>query len=207
MSTGQSYAELFVADTPAVLAARDRAVELGCPAIPPGVGSLLTFLAAATCARAIVEVGTGAGVSTLHLVAGMAPDGIVTSIDTDAGHQRAAKEALADAEIAPGRTRLINGRALDVLPRLTDGGYDLVFVDACPDDYPLFLVQAKRLLRIGGVVAFSHGLWQGKVSDPTQRDGQTVAVRETGRSMREDEQLLPVILPLGDGVLAAVRVQ
>ena len=36
----------------------------------------------------------------------------------------------------PGRYRLISGRALEVLPRLADGAYDLVFCDADPQEYP-----------------------------------------------------------------------
>ena len=63
--------------------------------------------------------------------------------------------------------------------------------------------EALRLLRPGGVVAVDNALWHDRVADPSQRDEETVTVRELGRAVREDESLLPVLLPVGDGLLAA----
>ena len=152
-----------------------------------------------------MEIGTGAGVSGLYLLRGMAPDGVLTSIDVDPEHQSAAKRAFADAGIAPGRTRLIMGRALDVLPRLTEEAYDLLFVDAAKPEYPAYHEQGVRLLRPGGVIAFDSVLWSGRVANPARRDAETVALREVARAVREDDRLVPVLLPLGDGLLVAAK--
>ena len=100
--------------------ARRRGAELGAVPIGPGGGAVLRFLTASISARAVVEIGTGAGVSGIYLIRGMAPDGVLTSIDVEAEHQRVARESYAAAGIAPARARLITGRALDVLPRLTE---------------------------------------------------------------------------------------
>ncbi|MBC8091019.1 MAG: class I SAM-dependent methyltransferase, partial [Pseudonocardia sp.] len=154
-------------------------------------------------AKAVVEIGTGAGVSGLWLLGGMAADGVLTSIDVDPEVQRAARTAFLAAGYAPGRLRLINGMGLEVLPRLTDGGYDLVFVDAAAGDYPRYLDEAVRLLRPGGVVALAGVLTAG-VTDPDAVDPASVALREVARQMREDDRLVSVLLPLGDGLLAAV---
>ncbi len=205
MTTSRSYAEFFVPESDVVLAARARAADLGCVPIGSGGSAALTFLAAAVGARSVVEIGTGAGVSGLSLVAGMAPDGILTSIDVEAEHHRAAKKAFAEAGIGPTRTRLINGRALDVLPRLTDAAYDLVFVDGARTEYPQYVAEALRLLRSGGVLVVDGALAGDKVADPTQRDDETVAVREAGRIVRDEEALAAVMIPLGDGLLAAVK--
>ena len=92
---------------------------------------------------------------------------------------------------------------LEVLPRLTDGGYDLVFVDAVPAEYPRYLDEAVRLLRPGGIVVLDDVL-DGGVADADGADpGEPVALREVARQVREDERLVPVLLPLGDGLLAA----
>jgi predicted O-methyltransferase YrrM len=93
---------------------------------------------------------------------------------------------------------------LEVLPRLTDGGYDMVFVDAEPADYPRYLDEAVRLLRCGGIVVL-QGVLAGTVFDSGAADPGTVALREVARQMREDDRLVPVLLPLGDGLLAAVK--
>ncbi|MGH8894943.1 MAG: O-methyltransferase [Actinomycetes bacterium] len=185
--------------------ARAKGTELGCVPVLPGAGAALSLVAAAIGARAVVEIGTGAGVGSVWLLRGMRRDGVLTTIDVEPEHHRAARETYADAGVASNRVRLISGRALDVLPRLTDGAYDLVFCDADKAEYPDYLDQALRLLRPGGVVAFDNALWHDRVADPTQRDEDTTAIRELGRTVRDDERLTSALLPAGDGLLVAVK--
>ncbi len=135
-------------------------------------------------ARAVVEIGTGTGVSGLWLLRGMRPDGVLTTVDIEAEHQRLARETFTEAGIPAQRARTIAGAALDVLPRLTDGHYDLVFCDGDKAEYSAYLDEALRLLRPGGVVAFDNALWHDRVADPAQRDEETVAIRELGRAGR-----------------------
>ena len=150
-------------------------------------------------------MGTGAGVASVWLLRGMRPDGVLTSVDVEPEHQRAAREALTEAGIPANRVRLIAGRALEVLPRLTDGAYDLVFFDADKAEYPDYLEQALRLLRPGGVVAFDNALWHGKVADPAARDEETTAIRELGKAVREDERLVPACCRAVTGCSARSR--
>lgn len=199
----RDYVEGYLTEDDVVRDARARGDALGCAPIGPGCGVGLRFLAAAIGARAVVEIGTGAGVSGLWLLGGMTPDGVLTSIDVDPEAQRVARSAFVAAGYAPGRLRLINGMGLEVLPRLTDGGYDLVFVDAASTDFPRYLDEAVRLLRPGGIVAMA-GVLTGGVTDPAATDAASVALREVARQVRDDERLVPVLLPLGDGLLAAV---
>ncbi|MGH3505662.1 MAG: O-methyltransferase, partial [Nocardioidaceae bacterium] len=103
------------------------------------------------------------------------------------------------------RVRLIPGAALEVLPRLTDEHYDLVFCDGDKQEYPQYLEQALRLLRPGGVVAFDNSLWHDRVADPSQRDADTVAIRETLATVAEDDGFVQVLLPVGDGLLLAQK--
>ena len=199
------YCEEFVPEDDVLLRARERAGQLGCTPVPTGTGAVLSVLAATAGARAVVEVGTGAGVSSLYLLRGMPEDGVLTTIDLEVEHQRAAKEAFTEAGLRPARTRTISGRALDVLPRLTDGVYDLVFVDGDKESAAAYVEQAVRLLRPGGVLAVAGALWHDRVADPARRDETTTAVRELGRTVRADERLLPALLPTGDGLLVAVK--
>jgi predicted O-methyltransferase YrrM len=157
-------------------------------------------------ARAVVEIGTGTGVSGLWLMRGMRPDGVLTTVDIEAEHQRLARESFTEAGIASQRVRTISGAALEVLPRLTDGHYDLVFCDGDKAEYGAYLTEALRLLRPGGVVAFDNALWHDRVADPSQRDEDTVSIRELGRTVAERDDLVPVLLPVGDGLLAARKV-
>jgi predicted O-methyltransferase YrrM len=200
-----TYADQFVAEDDVLTNARNRAAQF--PATPIGAngGATLRFVAALLSAKNVVEVGTGCGVSGVWTIRGMRSDGVLTSVDLEPEHQRLAKQAFNEAGIAPQRVRLIPGAALDVLPRLTDGHYDLVFCDGDKEEYPQYLRQALRLLRPGGVVAFDNSLWHDKVADPSARDPETVAVRETLREVSDDESLLPLLLPVGDGLLLAQK--
>jgi predicted O-methyltransferase YrrM len=196
--------ESYLAEDDVMLDARSAAGVLGCVPVSAGVGSALRFLATAIKARSVVEVGTGTGLSGLWLLRGMRPDGVLTSIDADPEHQRIARAAFTAQGFGPSRVRLINGMGLEVLPRLTDGGYDLVLVDTSPADHPRYLDEALRLLRPGGIVAL-HGVLGAGVLDPEATDPVTLALREVARQVREDERLAPTLLPLGDGLLAAIR--
>jgi predicted O-methyltransferase YrrM len=200
-----TYAESFPVEDDVITAARGRARELGCVPIGPAGGATLRVLAAATGARAVVEVGTGSGVSGLCLLSGMASDGVLTTVDIEGEHQRAAKEAFGEAGIATTRYRLINGSAAEVLPRLRDSAYDLVFVDADKTAYGVYFEQALRLLRPGGVMAFDNALWHDRVADPTQRDADTTTLRELCKTVRDDNRLIPALLPVSDGLLIAAK--
>jgi predicted O-methyltransferase YrrM len=201
-----TYAEEFVAEDEVLASARARSEEVGVVPIGSGGGATLHFLASVLEARAVVEIGTGTGVSGLWLLRGMRPDGVLTTVDTQAEHQRLARQGFTEAGIASQRFRLIPGAALEVIPRLTDGHYDLVFCDGDKREYGDYLTEALRLLRPGGVVAFDNALWHDRVADPAQRDEETVAIRELGRTIAGHESLVAVVLPVGDGLLCARKV-
>jgi predicted O-methyltransferase YrrM len=163
------------------------------------------MLAAAVGARAVVEIGTGTGVSGVWLLRGMRPEGVLTTIDVETEHQRIARRVFAEAGFPPGRTRIIAGAALDVLPRLADGVYDMVFVDTDASEYGASVIEALRLLRPGGMLAIHHALAGGRIGDPAARDLETVTVREVVKTVRESDDWIPTLLPAGDGLLAAVK--
>ncbi|GAB3865904.1 O-methyltransferase [Nocardioides maradonensis] len=204
--TSWTYAESYVTEDEVLAAARARAEEVGVVSIGSGGGAALRFLAAVLEARAVVEIGTGTGVSGLWLLRGMRPDGVLTTVDVEAEHQRLARETFKEGGIPAQRVRTIAGAALDVLPRLTDGHYDLVFADGDKREYAAYLAEAMRLLRPGGVLAFDNALWHDRVADPSQRDAETVAIRDLVQAVAETEGLVPVLLPVGDGLLVAKKV-
>jgi predicted O-methyltransferase YrrM len=200
-----AHAEGSISEDAVLAAARERAVEIGAAPVTPAVGALLSLLAKLSGGKAVAEVGTGAGVSGLWLLSGMSDDGVLTTIDIEPEYLRLAKEAFTEAGIGQSRTRLIAGRAQEVLTRLADDSYDLVFIDADPIDQPDYVVEGVRLLRSGGVVVVHRAALGGRAGDPAARDAEVAAVREAARLIAEDERLTPALVPLGDGVLAAVR--
>ena len=201
-------AESYLAEDDEIASARGRGRSAGAEPVTAATGAALTLLAAAVSARAVVEIGTGAGVSGLYLLRGMAVDGALTSIDVDPELQRAARASFLAAGTGPSRLRLINGMALEVLPRLTDGGYDLIVADAVPAEYPGYLAEAVRLLRPGGMLVLHgvvHGDGHGADAAAGQEGPGPAALRETVDLVRDDERLVSALLPVADGMLCAVR--
>ncbi|WP_256370949.1 O-methyltransferase [Micromonospora sp. KC207] len=199
------FAESYVTEDLVLRTARSLAREVGLDAVTPGTGAALRLLAAAGSARAVVEIGTGTGVSGVWLLRGMRADGVLTTIDVEVEHQRIARRIFAEAGFPAGRTRIITGRALDVLPRLADGAYDMVFVDAEATSFSSCVDAALRLLRPGGVLALHGTLADGRIGDPAARDVETVTTRETIKAIRESEDWTPALLSVGHGLLAAVK--
>jgi predicted O-methyltransferase YrrM len=182
-----TYTEDFVAEPEVVEEARRR------------------VLAAASGAKHVVEVGTGCGTSGLWLLQGMPDDGVLTTIDSSADHQKVAKAAYARAGYAHQRTRIINGEASQVLSRMTDGAYDLVLIDADKAGYPAYVEHALRLLRPGGLMVIDNMLWDNQVADPAVRDTTTTTLRDLGKELRDRDDVIAALLPVSDGLLVAVR--
>ncbi len=184
-------------------AARARSEETDIPAVPAETGAVLRLLTRATAARTVVEVGSGGGYSGLWLLGGMDPKGILTTIEVDAANQALAQQAYAEAGVS-GRVRSLLGPALQMLPKLADAAYDIVFIDALKSEYPEYLEHAKRLLRPGGVLIADNVLSGGRVADPLVDDEDTEGLRSFNTMVTEDPEFDGLILPVGDGIMVAV---
>jgi len=196
----------FASEDDSLLTARSNAERMG-GAIPVSAqsGAVLRFLAAAIGARAVVEIGTGYGTSGIWLLRGMRAGSVLTSVDLEPEHHRMAKAVFTAAGFPSSRYRLITGRALEVLPRLADGAYDLVFCDADKREYPEYLTSALRLLRPGGIVAFDNALWADQSRGVAHHDHDTEPMSELREQVASATDLVPVLLPIGCGLLAAVK--
>ncbi len=204
-STSWSYAENLPAEDEVLLRARERSFELGVTPVSQGVGAVLTVLAAASKAQTVVEVGAGAGVSGVCLLRGLGRQAVLTTIDLDVEHLKAARQAYLESGSPANRIRTISGRAADVLPRLTDNAYDLVFIDADKANFPKYVEQGIRLLKSKGTLVVNDALDKDRVSNPAARDATTTVLRQVGKSIREDDRLVSAMLPTGDGLLVAVK--
>jgi predicted O-methyltransferase YrrM len=202
--TSWKYTEEFVDENEAMLRARARADELGLECITAATGAHLALLVSALGAKAIVEAGTGAGLSGLWLLSGNT-SAVLATIDTEGDHQTAAKASFKDAKIAPARTRVIHGRASEVMSNMADAAYDLVFLDADRETLELQIRESSRLLRPGGVIAIAHALWRDRVPDPAIRDETTGVYRDALRFFVNNDDFISTLSPVGDGLLLASK--
>ncbi|MEY4993181.1 MAG: hypothetical protein RIS82_303 [Actinomycetota bacterium] len=198
------FTEDFITEPEVCRDARVRADEMGIECITASVGSQLALIASALGAKAIVEAGTGTGISGLWLLSG-APNAVLATIDSDPEAQIAARKAFVDAGIATNHTRVISGRAIDVMSNMADAAYDMVFLDADRDTLEAQLHEASRLLRPGGVVAIAHALWRDRVPDPAMRDDATAVYRDVLRFFANNSDFVSALSPSGDGLLLASK--
>lgn len=201
-----SYAESFIGEDEVKKNARARGEEIGVTDATTGAGAYLKHLAHNLSAQSVVEIGTGSGVGALWVLEGMLSSGTLTSIDDEMEHSNIAKTALIEADIAPARFRLITNPVMDVMTKLADRAYDLVIFRHNPEDLPFAITEAHRILRSGGVFVIDNFFGGSKVSDPAQRDPKTVALRESGKSLKnESENWVVSLIPTGDGLLLATK--
>jgi predicted O-methyltransferase YrrM len=198
------FTEDFHQEPEVITRARARAEEMGIESITPSVGSVLAVLVASMNAKAIVEVGTGAGVSGLWLQSASQVS-VLATIDTETQHQDLAKIAFEQAGIANSRLRMINGRASEVLMNLADEAYDLVLLDGDIDSLLQQVRESLRLLRVGGVLVIPHALWRDRVPDQVLRDENTEHYRDVLEFVNDSGLFITSLSTSGDGLLVASK--
>jgi predicted O-methyltransferase YrrM len=134
-------------------------------------GALLELLARAVGARAILEIGTLAGYSTIWLARALPEDGRLVTLEADPGYAEIACGNLAGLPV-----ELIVGPALETLPTLT-GPFDLVFIDADKRSNAEYLRSAVRLSRPGTLIVADNVVRGGAVADASSEDPSVVGVR------------------------------
>jgi len=165
------------------------------------VARFLEITARASEARYVLEIGMAIGYSVIHLVRGLPANGVVVTIEPDEEMIRLSEEYLERAGMRD-RVRIEQGRALEVLPSLTDT-FDILFIDALKEEYQGYLDLGLPLLRTGGVVIVDNLLWGGQVAGEIRsidQHGSTEALREFNQYFVNHPQLLAEVLSVGDGL-------
>ncbi len=180
------------------------AAEHRVPIADREVALFLEITARAIKAERILEVGMAIGYSVVHLARGLAPNGLLVTIEPN-DEMIGASEGYLKRSGLRERVRIERGKALDVIPGLTET-FDLLFIDALKYEYVDYLEQALPKLRAGGVVIVDNLLWGGKVATDKDADKDTSALREFNEHFMSHAQLRSVILSVGDGLGYAVKI-
>jgi len=148
-------------------------------------------------------VGTLGGYSGVWMARALPADGRLITIDGSEKHAAVARTAFARAGVAD-RIELRVGDALDTMQTLA-GPYDAVFLDADKEPLPRYLAEALRLLRVGGLLLCDNTHLDGRVADPSASDGDVRGMRAFNALVAADPRLVAAVIPVRDGLLAAVR--
>lgn len=162
-------------------------------------GRLLKMFVRMIAPTAILELGTFTGYSALCLAEGIAPDGVVHTIEIDDELEDFIR-AHFDASEYGSRIVLHIGDAEQIIPTL-DTRFDLVFIDANKRDYVAYYEMAMQVLNPGGFIIADNTLWDGKVVTCTEKiDAQTAGILAFNDHVAADDRVEVVIIPLRDGL-------
>ena len=156
--------------------------------------------------KRILEIGTAVGYSATMFAKYTDEDCIIDTIEIDEERAKEAKENIETIGVAD-RINIMVGNAVDILPTISQE-YDIVFIDAAKGKYPVFLENAIRLIKYGGLILADNILYKGYVMSDYNKHKQRTAVRhlrEYIQEITENEKLESEILEIGDG-LAITRV-
>ncbi len=181
-------------DDPVLAAALQASDAAGLPqiAVSPQQGKFLTLLAAATGARRILEIGTLGGYSTICLARGAGADGRVTTLEYQPKHAEVARANIDHAGLGD-RVEVLVGAALETLPSVTGGPFDLVFIDADKENNPGYLDWAVKLTRPGSLIVVDNVIRDGAVLSPGD-DPVLIGTRRVLDLMGEHPQLDTAVL-------------
>lgn len=200
------YCEAHSSPLPDVLSALERETNLKTlsPQMMSGrlQGGLLRLLSSLLRPRVAVEIGTFTGYGALCLAEGIAPGGILHTIEANPELEHiirkyiriAGKEAVVQLHI---------GKAQEVIPVLP-GVFDLVFIDAGKQDYAAYYDLVVARMTQGGLILADNVLWGGKVLD-FEPDQDTGTMQEFNRILASDTRVEVLMLPLRDGLTIARR--
>lgn len=181
------------------------AAEHRVPIADREVAMFLEITARAIAAEKVLEIGMAIGYSVIHLARGMGERGTVVTIEPSDEMITTASGFFQRANLF-GRVRIARGKALDVMPELTET-YDLLYIDAVKEEYAQYLDLGLPRLRSGGVVVVDNLLWGGRVAQPANAsdESSTVALREFNPYFMNHPELRAEILSIGDGLGYAVK--
>lgn len=161
-------------------------------------GRVLSMISQLLQPTNILEIGTYTGYSALCLAEGLRPDGKLLTIDVNEELEMRVRGYFAASPFAAQIDYQI-GDAAQLIPSLAIS-FDLIFIDADKQQYPLYYEQALEKLRPGGFILIDNVLWSGKVLDDKHQDKDSVLLRELNLKISQDPRVERVLLPIRDGL-------
>ncbi len=200
------YCEAHTTPASAVLYALERETHLRTlsPQMLSGQlqGQLLRFLSLMLKPHLALEIGTFTGYSAICLAEGLAPGGMLHTIEANVELEAMIRRYLAEAGLQE-RVHLHMGNALEIVPTI-EGPFDLVWIDAGKQDYVYYYDLVIDKVSPGGFILADNVLWSGKVLQ-TNLDPDALALHRFNQKVHADPRVENLLLPVRDGILMARR--
>ncbi|MBN2487335.1 MAG: class I SAM-dependent methyltransferase [Bacteroidales bacterium] len=199
----ESYIGLNSSDEDPVLAALNRETHIKVlnPRMLSGhlQGKFLEIISKLVSPEYILEIGTFTGYSAICLAKGLRENGRLLTIDCNDELVSIQKKYIKQAGLE-NKIELFAGNAFDIVPTL-NYQFDLVFIDADKQSYTAFYNLIIEKVKPGGIILADNVLWNSKVVDEhSATDRDTLAIKEFNNTVRNDNRVEVVIIPLRDGI-------
>ncbi len=185
-------------------------MEMAGMQISPEQGQFMALLVALMGARNTLEVGVFTGYSALCVAGALPEDGRILACDVSEEWTSIARRYWKEAGV-DGKIELRLAPATETLAALIEGGekgrFDFAFIDADKENYGVYFEQCLELLRPGGLIAVDNTLWSGSVLDAEDQSKDTKAIRELNKALRKDSRIRLSLVPIGDGLTLAMKLQ
>lgn len=215
---------LFAAEDDCLREVQARADRAGLPQIqlPPATARAVQVLLRAAGAKRVLEVGALAGYSAVWIARALPPDGRLITLEIEPTHAALTWQSLEAAGVAD-RAEVRVGDAAAAMAELgPPRSFDAVFLDADKERYGLYMEDAARLLRQGGLLLADNALWKGRVAkldgrageadgqageaEPSPLDAERARLMHAfNQKLAADPRFDATVLPVGDGLAVAVR--
>lgn len=176
--------------------------------ISPEQGQFMALLVQLMGAQKTLEIGVFTGYSALTVAMALPEDGRMVACDVNEKDCAIALPYWEKANVAH-KIDLRIAPALDTLDNLIANGesgtFDFSFIDADKSNYDNYYEKSLQLVRPGGLIAVDNTLWYGRVADPEVQDKRTKRIRALNEKVRDDKRVMMSLLPVGDGLLLAVK--
>ncbi len=155
--------------------------------------------------KRILEIGTYTGYSALCMAEGLSGDSFIDTIEVNEELEPIILKNFEKANAKPTIHLHIGNASEIILNNLKSERYDLVFIDADKQNYPVYFDLIKNLLNPGALLIADNVLWSGKVIEQNElnTDQETMAIHLFNKTIAADNSFETVMLPIRDGITIA----
>ena len=162
-------------------------------------GRILSLVSKIIKPKTILEIGTYTGYSTICLSEGLDKNGSIHTIDHNEELLVIQNKYFKKAGISE-KVKQYTGDAIKIIKKL-NLDFDLVFIDADKENYPLYFDLIIEKVKPGGVIIADNILWSGKILEKVEEeDYATKSIIEFNDKVNNDDRVETIILPIRDGL-------
>jgi predicted O-methyltransferase YrrM len=136
------------------------------------------------------------GYSAIWLARAIGPKGKLVTLELDENHVRVAGKNLERAGLRS-LVEIRQGAAAATLEKMVQAGeaaFDLVFIDADKNNYPVYLDYAMKLTHPGSLILGDNVIRDGKVARSGQTDPLVLGIQEFNRKLAANPKLETILI-------------